>query len=237
MSFMPQSAMVLAAGLGTRLRPLTLDRPKALVSVAGQTLLDRALDRIAEAGIATAVVNLHYKGNLIRQHLAARTKPSIILSDETDLLLETGGGVKQALPLLPAEPFFIINADVIWRDARGHSLHDLARRWDDKMDVLLLLQPTVSAIGYDGHGDFHMAPDGVLERRAENMVAPFVFTGVQLLHPRVFANTPEGPFSLNLIYDRAQEAGRLFGLRHAGDWMDVGTPAGLRDAEHALSRM
>ncbi|MCW5731494.1 MAG: nucleotidyltransferase family protein [Alphaproteobacteria bacterium] len=232
----PGEAMVLAAGLGVRLRPLTLDRPKALVEVGGVPLIDRTLDRLQAAGVRRAVVNLHYKGNSLRQHLALRRQPEILLSDETALLLETGGGVKKALALLRAAPFYVVNCDIIWRDAHGDSLADLARRWDDDaMDALLLLHPTVSAIGYGGVGDFFMDPLGRLARRPESMVAPFVFTGVQLLHPRLFEGAPEGPFSLNRLYDVAAENGRLFGLRHDGAWMDVGTPAGLREAERALA--
>ncbi|HUN50317.1 MAG TPA: nucleotidyltransferase family protein [Candidatus Sulfotelmatobacter sp.] len=236
MPFQPTRAMVLAAGLGIRLRPLTLDRPKALVQVAGRSLVDHTLDRLAAFGIATAVVNLHYKGNSLRQHLATRKQPKIMLSDETAELLDTGGGVAKALPLLGADPFYVLNCDIVWRDARENSLLRLAERWDDAaMDALLLLQPTVSAIGYRGVGDFNMDPDGWLTRRAEGMVAPFVFTGVQILHPRLFRGCPAGAFSLNRLYDRAVEAGRLYGLRHEGDWMDVGTPAGLQAAEAALA--
>lgn len=232
----PGDAMVLAAGLGLRLRPLTLDRPKALVEVGGVPLIDRTLDRLHATGVARAVVNLHYKGNSLRQHLARRRSPEIVLSDETALLLETGGGVKKALGLLRSAPFFVVNCDIIWRDAHGDSLADLARRWDDgAMDALLLLHPTVSAIGYAGVGDFFMDPMGRLARRPESVVAPFVFTGVQLLHPRLFEGAPEGPFSLNRLYDAAAENGRLFGLRHDGAWMDVGTPAGLQEAERALA--
>lgn len=234
---LPRYAMVLAAGLATRLRPLTLDRPKALVSVGGKTLIDRTLDRLAHSGITHAVVNVHYKGNSLRQHLARRKHPQIHVSDETDAILETGGGVARALPLLQSAPFFVVNCDIVWRDSYGDSLQDLARRWEDeRMDALLLMHPTVSAVGYSGVGDFFMEPDGRLRRRPESFVAPFVFTGVQLLHPRLFNNVPAGPFSLNLLYDRAAEAGRLFGWRHEGEWMDVGTPAGLREAEMALAR-
>ena len=178
MPFQPTRAMVLAAGLGVRLRPLTLDRPKALVQVAGRALIDHTLDRLAAIGLEIAVVNLHYKSNSLRQHLASRTAPKIVLSDETEELLETGGGVAKALPLLGAEPFYVLNCDIVWRDAREDSLLRLGERWDDAaMDALLLLQPTVTAIGYRGIGDFHMDPEGRLSRRAEGLVAPFVFTG------------------------------------------------------------
>jgi MurNAc alpha-1-phosphate uridylyltransferase len=227
--------MVLAAGLGKRLRPLTDEMPKPLIAVAGQTLIDRALDRLADAGVKRAVVNLHYKGDMLRRHLAGRTKPKIAISDETAALLETGGGVRQALPLLGSGPFFVVNSDVIWRDARENSLLALAALWDDAtMDALLLLHPTVSAIGYGGMGDFFLSSEGAVQRRDVRMVAPFVFTGVQMLHPRLFARCPDGPFSLNVLYDRAAAASRLFGLRHQGDWMDVGTRDGLAAAEQAV---
>jgi MurNAc alpha-1-phosphate uridylyltransferase len=227
--------MVLAAGLGKRLRPLTDEMPKPLIAVAGQTLIDRALDRLADAGVKRAVVNLHYKGDMLRRHLAGRTKPKIAISDETAALLETGGGVRQALPLLGSGPFFVVNSDVIWRDSRENSLLALAALWDDAtMDALLLLHPTVSAIGYGGMGDFFLSSEGAVQRRDVRMVAPFVFTGVQMLHPRLFARCPDGPFSLNVLYDRAAAASRLFGLRHQGDWMDVGTRDGLAAAEQAV---
>jgi N-acetyl-alpha-D-muramate 1-phosphate uridylyltransferase len=231
----PKIAMVLAAGLGKRLRPLTDAMPKPLVMIGGRALIDRALDRLADAGVERAVVNLHYKGDMLRQHLAARARPEIAFSDETGALLETGGGVRQALPLLGPAPFFVVNSDVIWRDARDNSLLALAARWDDAtMDALLLLHPTVSAIGYGGMGDFFLSPEGAVQRRDARMVAPFVFTGVQILHPRLFARTPDGPFSLNLLYDRAADAGRLYGMRHQGDWMDVGTLDGIAAAEQAV---
>jgi MurNAc alpha-1-phosphate uridylyltransferase len=231
----PQSAMVLAAGLGLRLRPLTEARPKPLIEVAGRALIDRTLDRLAAAGVRRAVVNLHHRGDMLRAHLAGRREPEVVFSDESDLLLETGGGVAHALPLLGPGPFYVVNSDIIWRDAHVDSLVALARRWNDRaMDALLLLMPTVGAIGYAGAGDFAMAPDGHLTRRDERVVAPFVFTGVQILHPRLFAGCPQGPFSLNRLYDRAAESERLFGLRHQGDWMDIGTPEGLAAAERAL---
>ncbi|HYM31417.1 MAG TPA: nucleotidyltransferase family protein [Candidatus Cybelea sp.] len=235
MSCSPKCAMVLAAGLGLRLRPLTLDRPKALVDVGGRPLIDYALDRLQDVGIGTVVVNVHYKANSLKQYLARRKSPRIVISDETDQLLETGGGVKKALPLLGADPFYVVNCDIVWRDAFKNSLTELAERWSDsEMDALLLVHPTVSAVGYSGIGDFVMDAKGRLTRRPEGVVAPFVFTGVQLLHPRLFDRGDTGSFSLNRLYDRATEAGRLFGLRHEGDWMDIGSPAGLRAAEAVL---
>ena len=235
MSFMPAHAMVLAAGKGLRLRPLTLSRPKPLVEVAGQTMLDGVLDRLAEAGVAEAGGNAHHLGHMIESHLQGRTSPRIHISRE-DTLLETGGGVKKALPLLGQAPFFAINGDVIWRDGKVPALQRLADFWDPAlMDALLLLQSTASAVGYEGPGDFVMDQLGRLRRRKEGEVAPFLFAGLQVLSPALFANTPEGPFSLNLLYDRALAAGRLYGLRHDGTWYHVGTPGDLERVEAALA--
>ncbi len=233
---LPSRAMVLAAGLGLRLRPLTLDRPKALVEVGGQTLIERTLDRLAADGIKLAVVNLHYKGTLLRRALASRKAPQIVFSDEAGALLDTGGGILKALPQLGDEPFFAVNCDIVWRDAQENSLHRLAQGFDPgAMDALLLMQPTITAIGYDGMGDFNLDPLGRLTRRDLREVAPFVFTGVQLLHPHLFAGAAPGCFSLNRLYDQAATEGRLFGLVHEGDWIDVGTPAGLAAAEAHLA--
>jgi MurNAc alpha-1-phosphate uridylyltransferase len=235
MSQMPAHAMVLAAGKGLRLRPLTLSRPKPLVEVAGRTMLDGVLDRLAEAGVAEAVVNAHHLGHMIEGHLQGRASPRIHISRE-DALLETGGGVKKALPLLGDRPFFVINGDVVWRDGKVPALQRLAEAWDGRiMDALLLLQSTASAVGYEGSGDFVMDQLGRLRRRKEGEVAPFLFAGLQMLSPALFANTPEGPFSLNLLYDRALAAGRLYGLRHDGTWYHVGTPEDLERVEAALA--
>jgi N-acetyl-alpha-D-muramate 1-phosphate uridylyltransferase len=231
----PVRAMVLAAGKGLRLRPITLSRPKPLVEVGGQTMLDGVLDRLAEAGAAEAVVNAHYLGQMIESHLQGRTRPRIHLSHE-EALLETGGGVKKALPLLGEEPFFVINGDILWRDGKVPALRRLAEAWDGaRMDALLLLQPTATAVGYEGLGDFVMDQLGRLRRREEGEVAPFLFAGLQILSPGLFAGTPDGPFSLNLIYDRALAAGRLYGLRHDGAWYHVGTPEDLQRVEAALA--
>ena len=231
----PVRAMVLAAGKGLRLRPITLSRPKPLVEVGGQTMLDGVLDRLAEAGVAEAVVNAHYLGQMIESHLQGRTRPRIHLSHE-EALLETGGGVKKALPLLGEEPFFVINGDILWRDGKVPALRRLAEAWDGaRMDALLLLQPTATAVGYEGLGDFVMDQLGRLRRREEGEVAPFLFAGLQILSPGLFAGTPDGPFSLNLIYDRARAAGRLYGLRHDGAWYHVGTPEDLQRVEAALA--
>lgn len=234
----PRRAMVLAAGLGLRMRPLTAARPKPLITVAGRTLLDRALDRLVEAGVEETVVNLHYLGPMIEQHLAGRARPRTTLSWEADQLLETGGGVTKALPMLGDDPFFVVNADITWADGETPALKRLAAAWrNEAMDALLLLHPVATATGYDGVGDYAM-PEGdvaTLRRRRDDPAAPFVFTGVQLLHPRLFGDVPAGPFSLTRLYDQAEASGRLFGLVHDGDWHHIGTPAGLEIAERHLS--
>lgn len=231
------TAMVLAAGMGTRMRPLTDNVPKPLVEVAGQTLLDRVLDRIAEAGIGRAVVNVHYKADQIERHLAARKgAPSIEISDERDILLDTGGGVVRALPKLGPEPFLIHNSDSIWVEGIGNSISRLMQAWDpERMDSLMLVALGTSSLGYSGSGDFVMDPDGVLSRRAERVEAPFVFTGVSIAHPRLFDGAPKSKaFSLNRVWDEAIERQRLFGLRLDGVWMHVGTPAAIAEAESLL---
>lgn len=233
----PQSAMVLAAGLGTRLRPLTDRMPKPLIPVAGRTLLDRCLDRLAEAGVGRVVVNIHWLGSQIREHLEARHDLEIVISDESDLLLETGGGIAKALPLLGDAPFLAVNADLIWRDPSGEAraVQRLADTFDPAtMDGLLLLQARETADGHGGPGDFFLDADGRLRRRGTQATAPYVYTGVQILQPRLFRDAPAGAFSLNIVYDRAIEAGRLFGLVHWGSWMDVGTHDGLKQAETVL---
>ena len=225
----PRRAMVLAAGLGLRMRPLTLTRPKPLIALAGRTLLDRALDALAAAGVDSAVVNTHYLGNMIAAHLVDRMQPRVRLSPEISLL-ETGGGVVKALPLLGDAPFFVVNADIAWTDGPQPALARLAAAWHDAMDALLLVQPVENATGYDGAGDFAIEPASRLVRRKAGR-APYVFTGVQLLHPRLFDGAPGGAFSLNVLYDRAEAAGRLFGIAHDGAWYHVGTPAALAEAE------
>ena len=228
--------MVLAAGLGTRLRPLTDHRPKALVALAGRPLIDRVLDRLAEAEIESVVVNLHYKAEALREHLRGRRAPAIVFSDETTALLDTGGGVAQALGQFGREPFLVVNCDVLWLDGVRDTVSCLAAAWDDaRNDALLLLQPTVDAIGYHGLGDFFLSAEGRVRRRREGQVAPFVFAGIQVLHPRLFGAEDSGAFSLNRLYDRAERSGRLGGLRHEGVWLHIGGPDDLRLAETALS--
>jgi MurNAc alpha-1-phosphate uridylyltransferase len=228
--------MILAAGLGQRMRTLTADRPKPLLTLAGRPLIDHALDRLEAAGVRRVVVNLHWKGDMLRAHLAGRRSPEILFSDEGDALLDTGGGVARALPLLGEAPFFVVNGDAFWLNGAQDALKRLAARFAlAQADALLLMHPTVRAIGYWGLGDYHMLADGRLRRRRATEVAPFVFTGVQILSLSLLRGAPAGAFSLNRLYDRAQEADRLHGLRHDGEWMSLNEPEALSAAEEALA--
>ena len=230
--------MVLAAGVGRRMRPLTESQPKALVPVAGRALIDRVLDRLEDAGIEKVAVNLHHHADLLRRHLNGRTRPEIAFSDERDGLRDTGGGVAHALAKLGDRPFYVVNCDALWGDGVANTLNRLARRWDDTaMDALLLAHPTHAAFGYTGPGDYFMDPQGVLRRRVIGEVAPFVFAGVQILHPRLFADPPPHPFSLNALYDAAESRGRLWGLRHEGMWAHVGRPQDIAVAEREIARL
>jgi N-acetyl-alpha-D-muramate 1-phosphate uridylyltransferase len=227
--------MVLAAGLGTRMRPLNGQVPKPLVRVGGKALIDHMLDRLADAGVERAVVNVHHLADQIEHHLAERRRPQIVISDERQELLGTGGGVVKALPELGAAPFFHVNSDTIWIDGVKPNLVRLAAAFDQaEMDALLLLAPTTTSIGYAGRGDFSMGPDGRLTRRGERDVVPFVFAGAAILAPRLFAGAPAGTFPLTTLFDRAAEAERLFGLRLEGVWMHVGTPEAVAAAEAAI---
>ena len=231
----PDHAMVLAAGLGTRMRPVTDGMPKPLVPVAGKPLLDHVLDKLADAGVSDAVVNVHYFADQIEQHVAGRRAPGITISDERKQLLNTGGGVRAALRFLGTAPFFLLNSDTLWIDGVDGNLNRLARAFDPaRMDALLLLAPTATSVGYVGRGDFAMDPGGVLRRRREREVVPFVYAGAAVLTPGMFADAPEGPFSLNLLFDRAIDVGRLCGLRLDGVWMHVGTPEAIMAAEAAI---
>ena len=231
----PERAMVLAAGLGTRLRPVTANKPKPLVTVGGRSLIDRALDRLQDDGVGTAVVNLHYLGEMIETHLKDRPHPQIVFTRE-ETLLDTGGGIAAALPLLGEAPFLVTNSDVFWLNGPTSALGRLSTAWDDEtMDGLLMLHSTVEAFGYDGVGDFNIDPFSRLARRPEKEVSPYLFTGVQILHPRLFADAPKGAFSMNPLWDRAIEAGRLYGMIHDGEWFHVGTPQGLAEAERYLA--
>ncbi|NBB24678.1 NTP transferase domain-containing protein [Porphyrobacter sp. SLTP] len=228
------TAMILAAGLGKRMRPLTASQPKPLVRVAGKALIDHALDRLAEAGVAKAVVNVHYLADALEAHVLARAVPKVIVSDERAQLLETGGGMVKALGQLP-DPFFALNADNIWLDGPKSAFHDLSRRWDpEAMDALLLVVPHARAANFNGTGDFHMDPLGRLSRRRDGRIAPFIYTGIQLVSHRLMRDAPEGPFSTNILWNRAMEEGRLYGLSFTGLWFEVGTPQAIRPTEEAL---
>jgi len=231
----PRSAMVLAAGLGTRMRPLTDTIPKPLVKVAGKPLIDHVLDRLAGTGVERAVVNVHHFADQMRHHLAHRKHPQVVISDERGLLLGTGGGVRKSLPELGSAPFFHVNSDSIWIDGVKPNLARLADVFDPAaMDALLLLAPTAASIGYSGRGDFAMAPDGTLRKRAEQEIVPFVYAGAAILSPALFKDTPSGELSLTALFDRAAQTGRLHGLRMEGVWMHVGTPAAIALAEAAI---
>lgn len=235
----PGTAMVLAAGLGKRMRPLTVTRPKPLVVVAGRTLLDRALDTLKAGGVGRAVVNVHYLADRLEAHLKARDPGlEIAISDERAQLLETGGGIVQALPLIGADPFLAINADNLFIDGPVPAVRLLAAHWDAaRMDALLLLVPLARANCHRGPGDFHMDGWGRLQRRRPGRVAPFVYTGLQMLAHRLFEGEAVRPFSMNLLWDRAAAAGRLFGLVHQGLWFDVGTAAAVAETEALLERL
>lgn len=235
MATTPTTAMVLAAGFGTRMRPLTDRLPKPLVRVAGKTLLDHVLDRLAEAGVERAVVNVHHFAEQVIDHTESRAQPQIAISDERGLLLDTGGAVVKALPELGEAPFFLLNADTVWIDGVTPNLARLAEAFDPRtMDALLLLAPTAGSVGYAGRGDFAMAADGRLRRRSEREVAPFVYAGAAIFAPALFAGSPPGAFSLTVLFDRAAAAGRLYGLRLEGLWMHVGTPDAIAAAEAAI---
>lgn len=231
------TAMVLAAGLGTRMRPLTDQMPKPLVPLKGKPLIDHVLDRLADAGITRAIINVHYMADRLEAHLARRTSPKIEISDERGILLETGGGVVRALPRLGADPFIIHNSDSVWIEGMGQNIARLIDAWDpDRMDSLMLLALGATSLGYEGHGDFAMDASGKLARRREGCEVPFVFTGVSIAHPRLFEGAPEGAFSLNRPWNAAIERGRLYGIRMDGLWMHVGTPQSVIEAEQWIDR-
>ncbi|MFC5295163.1 nucleotidyltransferase family protein [Bosea minatitlanensis] len=228
--------MVLAAGLGQRMRPITDTLPKPLVRIGGRAMLDHMLDRLAEAGVEQAVVNVHHLAGQVEAHLAGRQHPRIAISDERGELLDTGGGVKKALPLLGTAPFFHTNSDALWRETGRPALPAMLRAWDpERMDILLLLADMETSLGFDGAGDFFRAADGRLTRRGAAARAPWAYAGVAILKPELFADTPDGPFSLNLLFDRAIAKGRLFGEVLEGRWLHVGTPEAIAPAEAALA--
>lgn len=231
------TAMVMAAGLGKRMRPLTASQPKPMVRVAGKPLIDHALDRLAEAGVANAVINVHYMADALEAHVRARSRPAVAISDERDCLLETGGGMTKAFGagLLP-DPFFCLNADNIWLDGPANAFADLSTHWDaTRMDALLLVVPHARAWNFRGEGDFHMDPVGRLTRRKPGRVAPFIYTGIQLVSHRLLRDAPEGPFGTMTLWQRAIEEERLFGTIFTGQWFEVGTPQAIRPTEEALA--
>ena len=234
----PQTAMVMAAGLGKRMRPLTAMRPKPLVEVAGKPLIDHVFDRLRSAGVKRAVVNVHYLADALEAHVSNRVKDiEVIVSDERAQLMETGGGLVQARALLGDSPFLCVNSDNLWVDGPIDAIRQLAAAWDDeRMDALLLMVPLARANNHGGQGDFHLDPFGrIAARRKAGRLAPFVFTGVQILSPRVIRDWPAGPFSTNLFWKRAIEAGRAWGLVHQGMWFDVGTPPAIPATEAVLA--
>ena len=233
---MPNRAIVLAAGLGTRMRPYNGHIPKPLVEIGGKSLIDYSLDRLADAGVESVVVNVHHLADILERHLAPRQRPHVVISDERGELLGTGGGIAKALPKLGDAPFFLVNSDTVWFDGVRPNFTRMAEAFDPQtMDVLLLLAATTSSIGYSGRGDFAMLPDGRLRRRRENEVVPFVYAGAAVLSPALFADAPKGAFSLTVLFERAAENNRLFGLRLEGVWMHVGTPEAVAAAEAALA--
>ncbi|MEL6375062.1 MAG: nucleotidyltransferase family protein [Pseudomonadota bacterium] len=238
MTWKPQQALVLAAGLGTRMRPLSDDRPKPMVELAGRPLIDHVLSRIADAGVPNAIINVHHHADVLEQHLENRqaAAPVIRVQDERAKLLDTGGGATRARTAFPDETFLIHNADSVWIEGVEANLDRLFASWrPDDMDALLLVSLAGASVGYSGRGDFMMMPDGRLSRRKPGTVVPFAFNGVSLAHPRLFEGAPDGPFSLNVLWDRAIEADRLYGVRAEGIWMHVGDPDALREAERCLS--
>ena len=228
--------MVMAAGLGTRMRPLTNDRPKPLVEVRGKALIDHAVDRLVAAGVTMIVVNAHYKLDMLKAHLARRKDVEIRISEEHDELLGTGGGILKALPNFEGEPFFVHNSDSVWVEGLGHALDRMIERWDgDNMDALLLMASMVTSLGFEGTGDFQMDAEGRLSRVPSQRLSPFAYPGVQIVHPRLFDDAPGPSFSMNRLWDVAIEKERLYGIRLDGVWIHVGTPEAVREADDFLS--
>jgi MurNAc alpha-1-phosphate uridylyltransferase len=226
-----KTAMVLAAGLGKRMRPVTDTIPKPLVRIGGRTMLDHALDRLDTAGVDT-----HYLAEQIEKHLAGRERPRIVISDERAELLETGGGIAKALPLLGSDAFLVLNSDSLWIEGPQSNVARMIACWNHAtMDILLLLASAASSLGYDGYGDFAMDAAGRLRRRREREVTPFVYAGVAIMKPELFADAPSGAFSLNRLFDRVIEAGRLHGIRLDGQWLHVGTPDSIKAAEARIA--
>jgi N-acetyl-alpha-D-muramate 1-phosphate uridylyltransferase len=233
----PKTAMVFAAGLGTRMRPITETLPKPLVKVGGRALIDYCLDRLAEDGVETAIVNVHWLADQIEAHLAARRQPRIVISDERDRLLDQGGGIKRVLPLIGPRPFLVCNTDAFWIEGPRSNLKRLAAAFDPEiMDILLLVAGSATAVGVDWPGDFTMTHDGRLVVREPRHVAPFVYTGVGIMKPQLFEGEPRDVFRLAPFFHSAAESGRLFGLRLDGLWIHVGRPESIAEAERAIDR-
>jgi MurNAc alpha-1-phosphate uridylyltransferase len=234
---MPSTAMVFAAGMGTRMRPISNSIPKPLIEVGGKALIDHVLDEFAAEGVERAIVNVHYLPAMIESHLQARRAPRIVISDEREKLLDQGGGIKKVLPLLGDDPFFVVNTDAFWIEGPSSNLRRLAQAWNPEiMDVLLLLASTTKSVGVDWPGDFTMDPDGRLTRRNESEVAPFVYAGIGIMKPQTFANEASDAFRLAPFFFDAAQRGRLFGVRLEGLWLHVGTPEAIKDAERAIAR-
>lgn len=235
-AFLPKTAMVFAAGLGTRMRPLTDTTPKPLVPVAGRALIDYALDEFAEAGVETAIVNVHHLAGQIEAHLASRASPRIVISDERELLLDQGGGIRKVLPLIGDDPFYICNTDAFWFGAPHSNLVALAQAWDaSQMDAALLLSPTQGSVGVDWDGDFDLSPEGRIIRRAGPK--PYVYSGVGLIKPQLFAQETQDVFKLAPFLFAAAEQGRLYGVVSSGLWLHVGTVAAIGQAEKAIAAL
>ena len=236
-SVMPKTAMIFAAGLGARMRPITDAVPKPLVKVGGAALIDYCLDRFAENGVERAIVNVHWLADQIEAHLATRTKPRILISDERARLLDQGGGIKRVLPQLGEAPFFLCNTDAFWIEGPRSNLRRLAELFDpERMDAALLVASAAGAVGVDWPGDFTMSPDGRLQARDPRHVAPFVYTGIGIIKPQLFANEQSEVFRLAPFFFEAARKGRLFGLRLDGLWLHVGRPEAIAEAEAAIGR-
>ncbi|WP_020177451.1 nucleotidyltransferase family protein [Methylopila sp. M107] len=232
----PTDAMVLAAGLGTRMKPITDTKPKPLVEVGGKALVDHVLDKLAEAGVAHAVVNVHHHADQMEAHLSKRSTPRITVSDERGALLDSGGGVVKALPQLEGDAIFVLNSDTFWLDGASSNLKRMGTLWDpERMDALLLVAALTSSVGFDGAGDFSLSTDGRLRRRPERQVTPFAYAGVGIMSRASFEGAPQGPFSLNRLWNAAIDKDRLFGLRLDGVWLHVGTPQAIVEAEEAIA--
>jgi len=231
------AAMIMAAGLGTRMQPLTATRPKPMVELNGRPLIDYTLDRLATHSISPIVVNVHYLADMLEQHLENSSITDVVIADERDELLDTGGGANANLEILGPDRFFILNSDSLWIEDGTDNLAAMLTAWDsDTMDCLMLLAPTGNSLGYSGNGDFNISADGRLLARASDAKAAFVHTGCCLIHPRIFAGAPAGPFSLNLLWNKALAHKRLFGLELKGQWLHIGTPEALTAAEEKLNR-